>query len=103
MTSNLKFSLYIVCGLLLWAILPTNPYGYYQILRIIVCCFVGYLVISNPSKISAPAKKWVAIGVVILYNPFFKIHLGRSLWTAANLLTAIILIWITSFKQTNTE
>ena len=103
MTFNLKLLLYVVCGMLLWAMVPMNPYGYYQLLRIIVFCFVGYLIVCNQPNRFSPAQKWTAIGVVILYNPIFKVHLGRPLWTAANLLTVIILIWITSYKQTNTK
>ena len=33
----------VVSGMLLWALIPGNPYGYYVLLRWVCCALFGYL------------------------------------------------------------
>jgi len=91
---------FLVSGLLLWAIFPFNPYGYYQLLKVIVFCYMGYLVGSNFFKGKQEALLWIAIGIGLLYNPLFTIHLGRPIWTVVNVITVALLLWITHTKTT---
>ena len=93
----------IISGLLLWAIFPFNPYGFYKLLRIVVFCFIGYLLSIRFFSDKPESKKWTAIGVGILYNPILTISLGRPLWSAVNLVTVVLLLWMTKPKQDNNE
>jgi hypothetical protein len=79
----------VVVLALLWALVPGNPYGYYLVLRWLCfgafayCAYVAY---------SRGNERWVWIlaTVAVLYNPFFRIHLTRSLWSIINVATIVI-------------
>lgn len=92
----------LISALLLWAILPLNPYGYYQFLRVIVFCYIGYLLSIKFFNNKADSMCWMAIGIGITYNPIFKLHLGRPLWSIVNIATAVVLLWITQNKTKQT-
>jgi hypothetical protein len=96
--ANKKESLIAAC-LLLWAILPINPYGYYQFLKIIICGMSIYFASNSKDK---NQEKWfyIMIFFAILYNPVFPIHLKRSWWQIINLFTGITML-VYYFKQKN--
>ena len=81
----------ISIGVLLWALIPTNPYGYYIFLRIVVCAVCIFL--ANYS-LKNEYNNWIWVfGVIaIIYNPIIRVHLNRSLWSIINIITIIILI-----------
>ena len=85
-------SIRLVCvALLLWALVPINPYGYYILLRWICCASFLYLAVWFYKRGRTP---WVwAFGVLAgLYNPFIAVHLGRSLWRIVNVATVALLL-----------
>jgi len=67
------------------------PYGYYILLRFVVCgsaAFVAYL--GYLSK-----KQWIiwTFGIVaFLFNPIIKIHLDRELWAFIDVIVAVVFI-----------
>ena len=67
------------------------PYGYYTLLRIIVCAMSGLICFIEYKK---TINIWVIIfGVfTLLYNPIFPIHLTRTIWTPINIITAIFFL-----------
>ena len=68
------------------------PYGYYTLLRIIICIASGLIcVIEYDTK---NANAWVIIfGIfALLYNPIFPVHLTRAIWTPINITTALFFI-----------
>lgn len=79
----------IAIVMLLWALYPENPYGYYILLRIICCAVFIYLAIQ---AVSDEKLGWVwVLGVIaVIYNPMIPIHLTREIWTIINLVTIII-------------
>lgn len=79
----------IVCAMLLWALHPENPYGYYILLRWICCAIFAFL---SFKAIDAYKKGWAWIlGVTaLIYNPIFRVHLNRELWLVVNIVTVII-------------
>ena len=86
----------IAIVLLLWAILPINPYGYYILMRVAVCAILAYLVLLVYRK---DENKWVWIlGVTaFVYNPIVPLHLGRVLWSIVNIISIAIIIKFTYF------
>lgn len=86
----------IICGvMLLVAILPVWPYGYFQILRIVVtvtAIMAGY--VSHKKKLT----EWVWImGVVaILFNPISPIFLDKGIWSILDLIASIIFLVLSS-------
>ena len=73
----------LTIGLVSW------PYGYYVLLRILVC---GSCVLLANLSAASGLKNWTWLlgGLAVLYNPIFVIHLDRDLWSVINFAT----IWV---------
>ena len=87
----MKNVLLLVIAALLMLCLADMPYGYYQFVR-----FVGMSAFAYLSYDYFKAEKeglgftFAALGV--LFQPFFKIALGRVMWNVVDVLIAIGLI-----------
>lgn len=69
------------------------PYDYYMLLRIIVTgVFIWAAMIANEKN--KASLTWLCVGVVLLFNPFIKVHLSSIVWGVIDILTAIFLISI---------
>lgn len=77
--------------MLLVALNPENPYGYYVLLRWVVCGIFAYLVFHAIEK-GKIEWIWILGITAAVYNPFVKIHLGREIWSLVNLLTVGVAI-----------
>ena len=77
--------------MLLWALSPENPYGYYILLRWICCAAFAYLAVQ---ALAQEKEGWVWIlGVTAaVYNPIIRINLGREVWSVINVVTIAIAI-----------
>jgi hypothetical protein len=67
------------------------PYGYFQLVRII--SLTGFLILAymaNKSNFKITAIFY--IGLIILFQPFFKIYLGRQIWNIVDVIVAFCLI-----------
>ena len=85
----------VATALLLLALLPM-PYGYYTILRLVICAiFVVYATALNDMR--HPLLQLVAWVTVVTYNPLIPVHLGRDIWSTVNILT-IVLAWPMAWK-----
>jgi hypothetical protein len=80
----------IAIGLLVWA-LDKHPYGYYKLLRFIICAISAY-----GAYFSAEIKKvgWALIlgSIAILFNPIIPFHLNRQTWAILDLGVATIFV-----------
>jgi hypothetical protein len=77
--------------MLLWALNPENPYGYYILLRWICCGVFGFLTfraIANREQ----GWSWTLGITALIYNPIFRVHLTREIWSVVNLITIVIAI-----------
>lgn len=76
----------VVCCMLLWALNPGNPYGYYVLLRWVCCAVFGYLALQ---AYAYKQQDWVwVLGVTAaVYNPIIPVHLTREIWSVLNLIT----------------
>jgi len=76
----------VVAALLLWALVPLNPYGYYSVMRWIVCATFIYLAARSYEQQS---QTWVWVwGVTAgIYNPIFPVHATREFWSLVNIVT----------------
>ena len=82
----------IAAVILLFALAPW-PYGYYQLLRLVVCGVALYMafVAFNLQKILAV---WVFGFVAILFNPLIPIQLSREIWKPIDVICALLFILI---------
>lgn len=73
----------IVCLLIA---LGDMPYGYYQLLRVILFCASAYLAIAEGKRDSG-FWLWAFIACALIYNPVAILSLGKEIWTIVNVIT----------------
>jgi hypothetical protein len=81
----------IVLAVLFFLCLLDMPYGFYQLVRFVA--LVGFAILAY--KANEQGQKTEAIIYVclaILFQPFFKIALGRELWNVVDVVVGIGLI-----------
>jgi len=86
----------VAIPMLLWA-LADNPYGYYQILRWVICGLTGYSAFLA-YKNDKDAWTWIFGITAVLFNPIAPIHLPRDTWSFIDLIAAAI-IFTSIFRQ----
>jgi len=65
------------------------PYGYYMLLRAVVCIAAGLLAIDIHHR-AGKVTLWCAafIAMAILFNPILPVHLTRAIWSVIDLASA---------------
>lgn len=95
MTENrqqgLPAAVWLVPAVALLIALAPLPYGYYTLMRIVVCgaaAFIAYSVYQRQGKVSV----WVLVmgGMVLLFNPLIPIHLSREIWAPIDVISALL-------------
>lgn len=69
----------LVAALMLLGSLVRWPYGYYQLLRFVVCG-VGVYVAFVAYKWQKLWATWLFGFIAFLFNPIIPIHLSREIW-----------------------
>ena len=88
----------IIAVALLLCLFPL-PYGYYELVRLggMVCfCVLTYR--SYQQKQEGWTVAYAALA--LLFQPFFKIALGRGMWNMVDVGIACLLLW-TTWKEWN--
>lgn len=86
---SLPDPVYLVPVVMLLLGLLALPYGYYQLLRLVVCG-AAVLIAYRYSETSKPWALAVFVVIALAYNPVFRIHLDRETWSAVNIATVIV-------------
>jgi hypothetical protein len=81
----------IVSIMLLWALNPGNPYGYYILLRWVCCGVFAFLTLQALAH-EIYGWTWVLGITALVYNPFFRVHLTREIWSVVNVVTIVIAV-----------
>lgn len=88
----------IIAILLVAAVFGRWPYGFYTLLRLVVCGTSVYL-----AFLSGAAKSkfwpWLMGGLAILFNPLVPIHLHRSSWQVLDVLAATVLAVFVALRK----
>lgn len=73
------------------------PYGYYTLLKFIVCftAIREYYLVKN--KTIDNSLIWIAI--IVLYNTIVRMHLEKPIWTIVNIITAIYFARVLSSQR----
>ena len=74
--------------MLLLALLPL-PYGYFVLLRIVVCLSALYFAWYS-YEINKPAWMWGMGFIALVFNPIIPLHFGREIWVVIDIIGAII-------------
>lgn len=67
------------------------PYGYYQLVRFAAMVGFGYLALDS-KKVGDEPGLWIYSALAILFQPFFKISLGREIWNIVDVIVGIGLL-----------
>jgi hypothetical protein len=81
----------IILAILLFICLLDMPYGYYQLVRFLsfgVFAYLGFKEFENSNQNIG----LVYFGLAILFQPFFKVALGRELWNIVDVIVGIGLL-----------
>ena len=88
----------IVLAILLFICLADMPYGYYQFVRF--AGLVGFTILAYKAHEQGSQTEMIIYGgLALLFQPFFKIALGRQIWNIVDIVVGIGLI-ISIFMKT---
>lgn len=88
MNSN---SIKVIVSILLFLCLLDMPYGYYQLVRFLAIIGFAYLAYKANEQ-NNKTEVIVFVVLAILFQPFVKIALGRTIWNIVDLIVGIGLI-----------
>ncbi len=81
----------IVLAVLFFLCLADMPYGYYQLVRF--AGLIGFAILSYQANQQGRQTEMIIYGALaLLFQPFFKIALGRELWNIIDVIVGIGLI-----------
>lgn len=81
----------IILAVLLLLCLLDMPYGYYQFIRFVAMVGFAYMAYSANKK-NHKNELFLYIALALLFQPFFKIALGRTIWNIVDVITGIGLL-----------
>lgn len=78
--------------------LADMPYGFYQLVRF--AGLIGFAILAyQASRQNKPTEIIIYAALALLFQPFFKIALGRQLWIIIDVIIAVGLL-ISLFGKT---
>ena len=92
----------LVLAALLLLCLADMPYGFYQLIRFVA--MVSFIYFSYDYFKDKQDKLGFAFATLaLLFQPFLKISLGRTIWNILDVIVAIWLVWlaIVAYKKNN--
>ncbi|WP_339867120.1 DUF6804 family protein [uncultured Algoriphagus sp.] len=81
----------IALAILLFLCLLDMPYGYYQFVRFVALIGFGILAYKANEQ-NQKIEMIIYGGLALLFQPFFKIALGREMWNIVDVIVGIGLI-----------
>ena len=89
----MKLIIKLIIAVLLLVCLADMPYGFYQLVRFAATAAFVYLSYDY-FKSKQDVKGVIFALLAVLFQPFFKIALGRTLWNAVDIIVAIGLFYL---------
>lgn len=86
-----------VVAIILLLCLADMPYGYYQFVRIVAMIAFSIMAYQYYEMEKAPLAITFG-GLALLFQPFIKVALGRTIWNIVDVVVALFLI-ILLFKD----
>lgn len=84
----------LLAALLLLCLAPM-PYGYYQLVRIVAMIAFAIMAYQYYEKRVMPLAITFG-GLALLFQPFIKVALGRTMWNVVDVVVAVglIVLWV---------
>jgi hypothetical protein len=76
-------------ALLLLAVSGGWPYGFYTLLRVVVCGSASYLAVHSHAQRKS-GWSWLMAGTTVLFNPIVPVHLSRARWQPIDFIAAVV-------------
>jgi len=81
----------IVLALLLFICLADMPYGYYQLVRFVG--LIGFSILAYKAyEHNKKIEMIIFVGLALLFQPFFKISIGREIWNIVDVIVGVGLL-----------
>lgn len=87
MTNAIK----VILAVLFFICLADMPYGYYQLVRFVALIGFGTLAYKANEQ-NKQIETLIYDGLALLFQPFFKIALGREIWHIVDVVVGIGLL-----------
>ena len=81
----------LILSILLVVCVFDMPYGFYQLVRFIALIGFGILAF-NANQENKKTELIIYVSLALLFQPFFKIALGRDLWNIIDVIIAVALV-----------
>ena len=94
----MKKILLIIMVALLLVCLADMPYGYYQLVRFVAMAVFAYLAYEY-YKVNRVGVCYIFVALALLFQPFFKVALGRVMWNVVDVIVATFLILLIFAKK----
>ena len=87
----MKTAIKIVLALLFFLCLADMPYGFYQFVRLVG--LIGFTILAYQANQKGGQREMIIYsGLALLFQPFFKVALGRQVWNAVDVVVGIGLL-----------
>ena len=81
----------VILAILFFLCLADMPYGYYQFLRF--AGVIGFAILAYQANEQGRKTEMIIYGgLALLFQPFFKITLGRQMWNLVDIVVGIGLL-----------
>ena len=100
MDVKVKLVLKLVIAILLLLCLADMPYGFCTMVRFVSAFAFAYIAYDY-FKSKKEGLAFVFAALALLFQPFFKITLGRTIWNVVDVIVAIGLVYliVSDFRQ----
>jgi hypothetical protein len=97
MNLNLNNVIKIVLAILFFLCLADMPYGFYQFVRFVG--LIGFAILAYQAYEKGRQTEMIIYGgLALLFQPFFKVALGREMWNIVDVIVGLGLL-ISIFKK----
>lgn len=91
MNLNLSNAIKIVLAILFFLCLADMPYGFYQFVRF--AGLIGFAIIAYQANQHGRQTEMIIYGgLALLFQPFFKVALGRQMWNIVDVVVGLGLL-----------
>lgn len=101
--TNKNFLTIIASTFLFIALSDGLPYGYFTLLRFVVCIIGAYLAYKIYEDNKESLLVWLFGFIAILFNPIIVIHLQREQWWVIDLIVGIFFVLPIFLVKFNTK
>ena len=90
--TNRNIFIIIASGFLFVALFNGLPYGYFTLLRFVVCAVGAYLAYKIYEDNKESLWVWAFAGIAVLFNPIVLITFERTTWTIIDLIVGVFFV-----------